>query len=297
MSETIWCQWSDIDLPSNFKLFHSESDLANPAILEQITIYIPKYMGGAPSLNYMTQMPNLKLVQLLTAGFDDALNLLPTGVKLANARGVHDLSTAELTLALTLASRSGIDQYLKGQQSETWHRGVRTSIIDAEVAIIGFGSVGQEIARVFMPFTSNITGYTRSGTNGTHRISNLDNELSNFDVVVLITPLTDETKGLFDLRRMKLMKPGSLLVNMARGPVVVTDDLITILNAGHIHAAVDVTDPEPLPAGHPMWSAPNLIISPHVGGNSTAFPARAKLLIAQQLNRLAVGEPIENVVA
>lgn len=297
MSETIWCQWSDIDLPSSFKLFHNESDLSDQSVLDQITVYIPKYMGGAASLNYMKQMPNLKLVQLLTAGYDDALNLLPAGVTLANARGVHDLSTAELTLALTLASRSGIDTYLKGQQEQTWHRGVRTSIIDAEIAIVGFGSVGQEIARVFLPFTKNITGYTRSGANGTHRMDDLDNELSRYDIVVLITPLTDETKGLFDERRMKLMKPGSLLVNMARGPVVVTDDLVSVLHTGHIFAAVDVTDPEPLPASHPMWSAPNLIISPHVGGNSTAFPARAKLLIAQQLNRLAQGEPIDNVVA
>jgi len=124
----------------------------------------------------------------------------------------------------------------------------------------------------------------------------LDSELDQYDIVILITPLTDETRGMFDLKRMQLMKPGALLVNMARGPVVVTSDLIRILKTGHIQAAVDVTDPEPLPNDHPMWEAPNLLISPHVGGNSTAFPGRAKKLIAAQLNRLANGEPITNVV-
>lgn len=297
MSEVVWCQWSDIDIPSEFKLFSDEADLLDSEILKQITVFIPKYMGGAGSLQLMRQMPNLKLVQLLTAGYEDALMLLPKGIALANARGVHDLSTAELTLALTLASSSGIDNYVLSQQNQTWQRGVRGSIIDSKIAIVGYGSVGKAIGNVFAPFTQDITGYTRSGTNGTHKITALDEELSQYDIVVLITPLTDETKGLFDLRRLNLMKPGSLLVNVARGPVVVTDDLITALKSGRIRAALDVTDPEPLPADHPLWRAPNLIISPHVGGNSTAFPSKAKKMIAQQLNRLAKGEPIENIVA
>lgn len=297
MSEVVWCQWSDIDIPSDFQLFSDEADLLDSEILKQITVFIPKYMGGAGSLQLMRQMPNLKLVQLLTAGYEDALMLLPKGIALANARGVHDLSTAELTLALTLASSSGIDNYVLSQQNQTWQRGVRGSIIDSKIAIVGYGSVGKAIGNVFAPFTQDITGYTRSGTNGTHKIAALDEELSQYDIVVLITPLTDETKGLFELRRLNLMKPGSLLVNVARGPVVVTDDLITALKSGRIRAALDVTDPEPLPADHPLWRAPNLIISPHVGGNSTAFPSSAKKMIAQQLNRLANGEPIENIVA
>jgi len=247
-------------------------------------------------LAHIREMPNLKLVQVLTAGFDDVLSLIPEGVRLANARGLHDLSTAELTLTLTLASKANVANMISAQENKSWLRDVRPSIIDAKIAIVGYGSVGQEIARVFRPFTDDITGYTRSGSNGTHQMSKLDSELDQYDIVILITPLTDETRGMFDLKRMQLMKPGALLVNMARGPVVVTSDLIRILKTGHIQAAVDVTDPEPLPNDHPMWEAPNLLISPHVGGNSTAFPGRAKKLIAAQLNRLANGEPITNVV-
>ena len=296
MTETIWCQWNDIDLPNGFNLLTDENDLTDQAKLDQITVYIPKYMGGADSLNRIPKMPNLKLVQVLTAGYDDVLPLIPEGVTLANARGLHDLSTAELTLTLTLASKARVTDLIASQSSQNWLKYVRDSIIDASVAIVGYGSVGQEIGRVFSPFTQNITGYTRSGSNGTKKISQLDAELNQYDIVILITPLTGETKGLFDLNKMKLMKRGALLVNMARGPVVVTTDLVEALSSGWITAAVDVTDPEPLPINHPLWQAPNLLISPHTGGNSTAFPGRAKKMIAQQLNRLAQGEPITNVV-
>jgi phosphoglycerate dehydrogenase-like enzyme len=296
VSHTIWCQWSDIDLPSGFSLLHDESDLLEKDKLERVSVYIPKYMGGAKSLAYISEMPNLKVVQVLTAGYDDVLPLIPPGVQLANAKGLHDLSTAELTLTLALASKAKVANLITAQQEHSWLRDVRHSIIDSRIAIVGFGSVGQEIAKVFRPFTDNIVGYTRSGSNGTHKIQDLDLELDEYDIVILITPLTDETKGFFDLKKMRLMKPGSLLINMARGPVVVTNDLIEALESGWISAAVDVTDPEPLPQGHPLWNAPNLLISPHVGGNSTAFPGRAKKMIATQMNRLALGEPIANVV-
>lgn len=296
MSQTIWCQWSDIDLPTGFNLLSDESDLLDKNKLQHVSVYIPKYMGGAKSLAYINEMPNLKLVQVLTAGYDDVLPLIPSGVQLANARGLHDLSTAELTLTLALASKAKISNLIYAQKENTWLRDVRHSIIDAKIAIVGYGSVGQEIAKVFRPFTDQIVGYTRSGSNGTHKIDNLVLELAEYDIVILITPLTDETKGFFDLKKMKSMKPGALLINMARGPVVVTSDLIEALESGWISAAVDVTDPEPLPHGHPLWNAPNLLISPHVGGNSTAFPGRAKKMIAAQMNRLALGEPIANVV-
>lgn len=297
MSQTVWCQWSDIDLPSGFTLLSQESDLLDKSKLEQVNVYIPKYMGGTQSFLCISQMTNLKLVQVLTAGYDDVLPFIPSGVQLANARGLHDLSTAELTLTLALGIRAKLPDLIKAQQNQSWLREVRPSIIDATVAIVGFGSVGQEIAKAFKPFTKNIDGYTRSGANGTQKITNLDSNLNQYDIVILITPLTSETRGLFDLRRMKLMKQGSILINMSRGPVVVTNDLIMALNSGWISAAVDVTDPEPLPIGHPLWNAPNLLISPHVGGNSTAFPGRAKQLISAQLHRLALGEPISNVVA
>lgn len=294
--QTVWCQWNDIQIPSGYKLFSDLADLKNPEIASQISFFIPEYMGGTSSLKLMQEMPNLQYVQLLTAGYETALPYLPSGVALANARGVHDQSTAELALGLTLASRIGIIDYYEAKNQANWLTETRNSIIDSEVAIIGFGSIGQEIAKVFSPFTRNITGYTRSGSAGTLNIAELDANLSNYDIVIIVTPLTDETRGFFNADRISLMKPGALLVNMARGPVVVTNDLITALNDHRIFAALDVTDPEPLPANHPLWKAKNLLISPHVGGNSTAFPRRAKKFISDQLTKLSNGQQLDNLI-
>ena len=293
---TIWCQWRDIQIPAGYDLLSSKLDLIDQAKLNEISVYVPAYMDGISSLQKMKDMPQLEFVQLLTAGFEDALMHLPSNVSLANARGVHDQSTAELALGLALASRCGILDYHAAQHSSKWLSGTRGSIIDSAVAIIGFGSIGREIANVFLPFTKNITGYTRSGSEGTRKIEELDKNLGNYDIVILITPLTEETRGLFDAKRLSLMKRGALLINMARGPIIVTDDLIAVLNQEQIFAALDVTDPEPLPADHPLWGAKNLIISPHVGGNSVAFPSRAKNLISTQLARLATGELPANLI-
>lgn len=294
--QTVWCQWNDIQIPSGFKLFSNFADLKNPAITSQISFYIPEYMGGTSSLKLIQEMPNLQYVQLLTAGYETALPYLPSDVALANARGVHDKSTAELALGLTLASRIGIIDYYEAKNQASWLTETRNSIIDSEVAIIGFGSIGQEIAKVFSQFTRNITGYTGSGSAGTLNIAELDANLSHYDIVIIVTPLTDETRGLFNAHRISLMKPGALLVNMARGPVVVTSDLITALNEDRIFAVLDVTDPEPLPENHPLWKAKNLLISPHVGGNSTAFPRRAKKFISDQLTKLSNGQLIDNLI-
>jgi phosphoglycerate dehydrogenase-like enzyme len=294
--ETVWCQWKDIQLPVGYNLLSSGSDLEDQNKLSEISIYVPAYMGGISSLKMMKSMPKLKFVQLLTAGFEGALAHLPNQASLSNARGVHDQSTAELALGLTLASRCGILDYHAAQHCSQWLTNTRGSIIDSAVAIIGFGSIGQEIAKVFSPFTKNITGYTRSGLNGSRSINELDHQLGTYDIVILITPLTNETRGMFDANRLALMKPGALLVNVARGPIIVTDDLIAVLNQEQIFAALDVTDPEPLPADHPLWKAKNLIISPHVGGNSAAFPSRAKNLISTQLAKLATGELPANLI-
>ncbi len=116
------------------------------------------------------------------------------------------------------------------------------------------------------------------------------------DVIVLIVPLTPETHRLIDADAMARMKQGALLVNAARGPVVDTDALVSALNEKRIRAALDVTDPEPLPAGHPLWSAPNLLLTPHVGGSSPLYMSRAFDLVAEQVKRFANGEPLKNIV-
>jgi phosphoglycerate dehydrogenase-like enzyme len=120
--------------------------------------------------------------------------------------------------------------------------------------------------------------------------------LPQADVVVLAVPFTSETEGMIGAEQIAAMKPGALLVNAARGPVVVTDALVAALEAGHIRAAIDVTDPEPLPEGHPLWKAPNLLLTPHVAGSTPKFMVRTMQFAADQVDRYMKGEPLQNVV-
>jgi phosphoglycerate dehydrogenase-like enzyme len=242
------------------------------------------------------RMPNLQHLQLPNAGYDDAVAFAREGLTIHNARGVHDMSTAELALALTLSSNRGFGDFHRAQAAGTWKPGRYRSLWRARVGIIGYGSIGQTIASLFAPFEVEIVPFTASGRNGTHTLADLDRELPTLDVVILILPANPNTVGMVDRAFLQKMKDDALLVNVARGPIVVTDDLVAELQTGRIRAAVDVTDPEPLPDGHPLWSLPNIIISPHVGGNSTAFEPRMRRLIDSQLAKLVAGHPLDNAV-
>lgn len=265
--------------------------------LDDITVYVPNYMAGSKAFLPISRMPNLQLLQLPNAGFEDALEILPTGVTLSNAAGVHTQSTAELALALTLASLRGLDRFVLNQQQRVWGHESLASLAGRRALVVGFGDIGKKIAEMLRVFAAEVSSVSRSGRDSSHTIEELDSLLPTADVVILIVPATAETNGLFDARRMRLMKPGALLVNVARGSVVVTDDLVQVLAAGHISAALDVTDPEPLPSDHPLWAAPNLIIVPHVGGDSSAFEPRMLQLLETQFERLAAGLAPLNVVA
>lgn len=295
--QVIYSQWGTNLADFGHTLLGPENrDLRNDD-LSDVTVYVPKYMSGPKGYLPISRMPNLKLIQLPNAGYEDALEVLPAGVTLCNAGGVHAQSTAELAIALALASLRGLDRFVLNQRERVWGHESLHSLADSRVLVVGFGDIGQNIARMLSVFDVEVLSVSRSGKHSTHRFDDLDSLLPSVDVVILIVPQTAETTGLFDLRRMRLMKPGALLVNVARGPVVVTDDLVTALNDGLISAALDVTDPEPLPREHPLWSAPNLIISPHVGGDSSAFEPRMKRLLADQFERMANGQPLKNHVA
>jgi phosphoglycerate dehydrogenase-like enzyme len=166
------------------------------------------------------------------------------------------------------------------------------------VLLVGYGSIGKEIERMLSPFDVEVLRVARSARTEleVHAVSELDSLLPKVDVVVLILPSTDESKGLIGRRQFDLMKQGALLVNAARGPIVETDALVEALHSGRIRAAIDVTDPEPLPEGHPLWSCPNLLLTPHIGGSSTQFAPRALRIAANELRRYLKGEPLYNVV-
>lgn len=299
-----WLPWEDPDaflggLPKGIDVdFYSGGE--RPASLDEVEFYVPSYMGGGDVFDIVREMPALKVVQLQTAGFEHVQSRLAEGVTLCNARGVHDASTAELAVALILASYRRLPRAVRDQEREIWPRSydeVDDSLADRTVLILGYGSIGAALERRLIGFECEVIRVARRARDGVHPISELPDLLPRADVVVVLTPATPETRGMVDAKFLARLKDGALLVNVARGVVVDTDALLAELGKRRISAALDVTDPEPLPAGHPLWSAPNVLINPHRGGASTAFAPRVARLVRAQLERYASGEPLINVVA
>ncbi|QQM40653.1 2-hydroxyacid dehydrogenase [Streptomyces liliifuscus] len=308
MTYEVWLPFhaDDLDgLPDgpNYRFWNGEQDF--PADPADCAFYVVPYMKSSDiSVRPLAEMTSVQVVQTLSAGIDHVqpgLQLLPEGVQLCNARGVHDASTAELTLTLILSSLRGIPDFVRGQDSEEWRSGFRPALADKSVLIVGYGAVGSAIEDRLVPFelarVARVARSARETARGpVHPITALPELLPEADVVVLIAPLTEQTKGLAGADFLARMKDGALLVNVARGGVVDTKALLAELESGRITAALDVTDPEPLPPGHPLWHAPGVLISPHVGGPTSAFFPRAKRLLGDQLNRFVNREPLRNVV-
>lgn len=293
-------------LPQGLTYHFWDGDEEFPADPAHCAFYVVPYMKGpAVSVRPLQEMTGLRVVQTLTAGVDHmapALPQLPPGTLLCNARGVHDASTAELTLALTLASLRELPAFVRAQDSEEWRPGIHEALADKTVLIVGYGAVGAAIEERLMPFeveeVLRVARTERRSPRGlVHPLSRTRELLPRADVVILCTPLTEETRGLAGADFLARMRDGALLVNVARGGVVDTKSLLAELSSGRLRAALDVTDPEPLPPGHPLWHAPGVLISPHVGGPSSAFLPRAKRLLRAQLNRWAAGEALEHTVA
>jgi phosphoglycerate dehydrogenase-like enzyme len=268
----------------------------DPDVLDRVELYVMPYTFSAITGEVIERMPRLRIVQTLTAGYEHVMRYLPDGVVLCNARGVHDASTAELAVALTLSSLRRIPEFVRAQQREEWAFGMYEALADKTVLIVGYGAVGAAVERRLVPFECDVLRVARTARDGVAGFDALPSLLGRVDVVILTVPLTDQTRRLVDAEFLAAMRDGTLLVNVARGGVVDTDALLTELSTGRLRAAVDVTDPEPPAPGHPLWSAPGLLISPHVGGSTTAFDPRARRLLRAQLERFAAGDPLANVV-
>jgi len=221
-------------------------------------------------------------------------------VTLCNAAGLHDTSTAELAIALALASGRHLDDFARNQTAGAWRFEWGRALADQRVLIIGYGHIGQAIERRLDGFevasVTRVARHARTGPPEVRPIDELHRLLPQADVTFLIAPHTPQTEGMIGAAELALLPDGALLVNVARGKLVDTDALVAALETGRIRAALDVTDPEPLPPDHPLWRQPGALISPHVGGASSAFFPRADRLIAAQLNRFTAGQPLENVV-
>jgi phosphoglycerate dehydrogenase-like enzyme len=280
------------DLPAGLELDFYRADGDDfPGTIDEVAFYV---------LPRAAEMPKLQVVQTLTAGYEEFLPVVPPGATLCNAAGLHDTSTAELAIALALASGRHLDEFARNQAERKWKFVFGRALADQRALIVGYGRIGQAIERRLDGFevasVTRVARRARTGVPPVHPVEDLHRLLPEADVVFLIAPYTPQTEGLIGARELALLPDGALLVNVARGKLVDTDALVAELATGRIRAALDVTDPEPLPADHPLWRQPGVLISPHVGGASSAFFPRADRLMAAQLARFTAGQPLENVV-
>ena len=292
----IWTQWSDLTLPAGMTHLETDGFVPSASQFDEIEFYVPSYMGGLKTIEIIPKMKNLKVVHYNQAGYEDILPHIPQGVSLCNGTGIHDVSTSELAIGLAIACRRGFAEFMDNQKQGIWKRTTKPALADSHVGIIGYGHIGKRIGSLLEMFETKVTAFTRSGSDGSIKIAEFDAYLPKLDVIILILPLTPESKNFMNAERIKKMKDGATLVNVARGAIVDTDALVAELHTGRITAGLDVTDPEPLPEGHPLWSAPNVIISPHVGGDSGAFQPRARTMVQQQLQLLSENKPLLNQI-
>jgi phosphoglycerate dehydrogenase-like enzyme len=303
------------DFPEGIELIALPRDLDHDV---DVDVWLP---DPYPTRNrfIVPHLRGVKLVLSLMAGTEWIPQAMGPHVTICNARGAHNISTAEWTLSAILAMLKHFPLFLDIQRSGEWKRRFQASaeyenltgdsralyppvmleeLTGKTVMLVGYGSIGKEIERMLEPFHVEIIRLARTAREKprVHRVSELDSLLPRAQIVVLILPATPETHHLIDARRFALMQRGTLLVNAARGPIVDTDALVEALQSRRIRAALDVTDPEPLPAGHPLWKCPNLLVTPHVGGSSPEFARRALKVAADELRRYMTGEPLRNVV-
>jgi phosphoglycerate dehydrogenase-like enzyme len=253
---------------------------------------------GVPEarLPVLAKLPELRLIQLLSAGAERVIPHVPAGVTLCNARGAHDPAVAEWIMAVILAQARLLPTFAREQQAGTWAPAVSEPLAGQTVLIVGYGSIGEAVELLLLPFGMTVERVARHARPGVSGIDDLPALLPRADIVVLLVPVTPATIHLADARFLGLMRDRALLVNAARGSIVDTGALLAELTAGRLRAALDVTDPEPLPPGHPLWSAPGLLLTPHVAGLTTQTIPRAQAIARDQLTRYAAGEPLRNVV-
>ncbi|MHA7219848.1 2-hydroxyacid dehydrogenase [Arthrobacter sp. MDT1-48-3] len=258
------------------------------------------YTGRAHLDGALDAAPNLRLVHTQSTGYDGVADLVGPDVAIATAAGVHAAATAELAVGLALASLRGIDDAVRQQAEGRWHSARYPGLADRRVLLVGVGGIGEEIRKRLATFEAVVTrvGSTarEDDLGQVHGSDELVDLAPHHDVVIVITPLTDATRGLVGREVLAALPDGALVVNVARGAVVDTEALTREAMAGRLKAALDVVDPEPLPEGHPLWSAPGVIITPHVGGNTGAFPPRILALLRRQVELLGSGQEPTNLV-
>jgi phosphoglycerate dehydrogenase-like enzyme len=284
------------ELPSNVEVVLLTRESARLPDLGRVQFLVPADWARQPVLAELGAMKRLQVIQTTSAGVDWLRGRVPEGVVVCNARGVYDGPMAEWVVGAILAMQRGLIGARDGQLAKEWRALETDELGGRRVVILGFGSIGVAVAERLRPFGVEIVGVGRTRRDGVLGLDGLDAVLPTADILIDLLPLTSETAGLLDARRLGLLPAGALLVNAGRGSTVDTPALADAVQRGRLRAALDVTDPEPLPPDHPLWRLPGVLISPHVGGDSRRSPARAYALVGDQIRRFAAGETLENQV-
>jgi phosphoglycerate dehydrogenase-like enzyme len=260
--------------------------------------------GPSPEVEFLVprwtdkleELPGLRVIQVLSAGVDWIVDYVPEGVTLCSARGARDRAMAEWIAAAILAEVKHARPFAIAQGRREWRPATLHDATGLRILVVGFGSIGRAVREMLAPFECSVTGVARTARDGVHGIEELPALLCEFDVVVNLLPLTEQTQGLFGARELGLLRDDALYINAGRGATTDTDALVAELASERIRAVLDVVDPEPLPPEHPLWEAPNVMISPHCAGDTAAADRAAWALAAEQMRRYVAGEPLVNVV-
>ncbi|GAA3441840.1 2-hydroxyacid dehydrogenase [Planomonospora venezuelensis] len=267
-----------------------------PEGVEEVEVWVPPLVTVPDIPGLLGRMPRLRLLQTVTAGVEPYRPHLPEGVVLCNARGVHDAGTAEWAVGAMIAMLREFPGFVRAQERAEWTYHHTGALADSTVLIVGYGSIGEALERRLAGFEVDVVRVARTARGNVHGQDELPALLPRADVVVLLVPATPDTAGLAGADFLAAMKDGALLVNAARGGVVDTGALLAELEKGRIMAALDVTDPEPLPPDHPLWTAPGVFVTPHVAGSTPASGRRTLRLLRSQLLRYLAGEPLKNMI-
>jgi phosphoglycerate dehydrogenase-like enzyme len=284
------------ELPANVEVVLLPRQPGPLPDLSRVELLVPADSARQLVLAELGAMARLRVIQTLSAGVDWLRGRVPAGVVVCSARGVYDGPMAEWVVGAVLAMQRGLIRARDAQRATDWDPFEPDELAGLRVVILGFGSIGSSVAERLRPFGVDVVGVARTRREGVLGLEDLDGALPAADILIDLLPLSVETAGLLDARRLGLLRPGALLVNAGRGAIVDTAALVDALRSGRLRAALDVTEPEPLPPEHPLWRLPGVLISPHVAGDSRRSLARAYALAGDQVRRFAAGERLENLV-
>jgi phosphoglycerate dehydrogenase-like enzyme len=272
------------------------ADAEAGANVSEVEFYVPPYMRWGPGLAMLERLPALRAVQLVTAGIDWIAPHVPAGARLYRGVGIHEAAVTELVIGSLLALVKGLPDFVRAQDRSTWaHRRVG-GLLGSRAIVLGYGAIGRATGAALEALGVTVTGVARTARPPARPLSELERLLPDCDILVVLLPLTDDTRALVDGAMLALLPDGATVVNAARGQIVEATALERELVSGRLRAALDVTDPEPLPAESPLWTLPNVLITPHVAGDSELFPRLAARLVADQMARYGRGEPLAHEV-